>query len=112
MRARLTMEPSATVVVPPSCGVLADGGALPSSGSLGQFTAPPCEGAWPVDTFFDEFYSHYYRFSPAIADAMRADSGMGNGVRIALVEPLVRRIILRTARSAALQINPQGHPPG
>ena len=44
--------------------------------------------------FFETFYEHYYTFSPAIADAMRADTGMRDGVRIALVEPLVRYLDL------------------
>jgi hypothetical protein len=44
--------------------------------------------------FFETFYEDYYVFSPAIADAMRADSSMRNGVRIALVEPLVRYLDL------------------
>lgn len=46
--------------------------------------------------FFEEFYAHYNAFSPAIADAMRADSGMNDAVRYALAEPIVRFLELVT----------------
>lgn len=38
--------------------------------------------------FFERFYRHYYSFSPAIADAMRADPEMASTIRFALVEPI------------------------
>jgi hypothetical protein len=38
--------------------------------------------------FFERFYRHYYAFSPAIAEAMRADPEMAATIRFALVEPI------------------------
>jgi hypothetical protein len=39
--------------------------------------------------FFDRFYEHYYRYSPSIADAVRADEEFGRSVRVGIVEPVV-----------------------
>jgi hypothetical protein len=58
--------------------------------------------------FFEEFYSHYNTFSPAIADAMRADESMNDAVRVALAEPIVRFLELATtAPEGSLQDVPE-----
>ena len=50
------------------------------------------------EKFFDEYWKHYYRISPAIADAMNADPQIMQVMRWSIVEPWTAYMKLLVAR--------------